>query len=203
MKIFALLLILSLATFCSSFYILAPYNKSQNPFCYINALSISENNVLHWKIIEPRPRAYTLYVTITDKKGKQITSAKSSLEEDTLAFQSNLKDIVRVCVESDAEEGLKVHLGYRLAASEKGNDKIATLKQSDHLGQIVFDASNKLENFMVSEKSINENLDYIHNRGMVVANNLKTATRLEIGLIVVIFLFQFWHLRRYLLSKNL
>jgi hypothetical protein len=54
---------------------------------------------------------------------------------------------------------------------------------------------------MVSEDNINTIIDQIHLKSMVVASNLKFTTKLEVVLIVLIFLFQFWHLRRFLLTK--
>jgi len=197
---------------CSGFYIVAPMKSERSPFCYINALSMSANNVLHWKVLDPRPAKFTMYVSVTDKFGNLIKKGESSLEEDTLAFQYTQKDVIRVCIESDRkgddaskdpEGGLRVHLGYRLAITESKDGKLANLKQADHLNQIVFDASNKLENFMVSEDNINHIIDEIHGRSMVVASNLKFVTKTEIAMIVLIFLFQFWHLRRFLLSKKI
>jgi hypothetical protein len=115
MKVSGLVLLLSVLASCSSFYISAPDVRSGSPFCYINALSMSANNVLHWKILEPRPAKFTLYVTITDKYGNGIAKGQSKLEEDTLAFEYKQKDVIRVCIESDQPGGLRVHVGYKLA----------------------------------------------------------------------------------------
>jgi hypothetical protein len=132
MKVSGLVLLYSVLASCSSFYISAPDIRSRAPFCYINALSMSASNVLHWKILEPRPAKFTLYVTITDKYGNGIAKGESMLEEDTLAFEYKQKDVIRVCVESDQPEGLRVHVGYRLAVIETQGGKLATLKQADH-----------------------------------------------------------------------
>jgi flagellar biogenesis protein FliO len=56
---------------------------------------------------------------------------------------------------------------------------------------------------MVSEDNINTIIDVIHRKSMTVASNLKFVTKLEVVLIVLIFLFQFWHLRRFLLNKKI
>jgi hypothetical protein len=132
MKVSGFLLLLSVLASCSGFYISAPDQRSGSPFCYINALSMSANNVLHWKILEPRPAKFNLYVTITDKYGNRIANGSSKLEEDTLAFEYKPKDVIRVCIESDQPEGLRVHVGYRLAVMETQGGKLATLKQADH-----------------------------------------------------------------------
>lgn len=214
MKVSGSFLLLCVIASCTSFYIIAPPLRNKSPFCYINALSMTTNNVLHWKVLEPRPANFTLYVTITNKFGEVIEQGKSSLEDDTLGFQYKARDVIRICVESEMglatttnadsdEEGLRVHVGYQLAKTEQKDGKLATAQQADRLNMIVYDASNKLENFMVSEDNINNIIDGIHDKSMVVAKNLKFTTKLEVFFIVMIFLFQFWHLRRFLLSKRI
>jgi len=179
-----LFILLILSAFTSSFYIIAPDMKNSDPFCYVNALSVQENNVLHWKVYEPRPKDFELFVTITDTQFNVIAEGSSKNIEDTLPFKYKKKDMVRICIESNVKEGLKIHLGYRLALLEGNQKDRANMKQADHLNQIVFDALNKLDNFMISENNINSVIDQIHEKCLSVANSLRQATRIEIGIIV-------------------
>ena len=184
------------------FYVLAPNKKNGDPFCYINAQSVNDHNVLHWKVIEPRPENFELFVSVTDKFGESLAKGSSKQEEDTLAFTYKKRDMVRICLESDQEDGQKVKIGYRLNTVQANTNR-ANLKQADHLNQIVLDAQNKLDNFMISEDNIDTAIDGIHSKSKEVAQNLKFSTKVEVVIIIVVFIFQFWHLRRFQLSKKM
>ena len=135
-----ILLLTLTVTFTNSFYIIAPDRAKNDPFCYVNALAVQDHNVLHWKVYDPKPKEFELYISLTDQKGEIIAEGSSKLDDDTLPFQYKKHDMIRICVESNAPDGLRVHLGYRLAVLEGDNKKRANMKQADHLNQIVFDA---------------------------------------------------------------
>ena len=185
-----------------SFYVIAPNKSGGDPFCYVNALSVNDHNVLHWKVYDPKPKNFEMQITVTDKYGELLAEGSSKQDEDTLAFTYKKRDMVRICLESDQDEGQRVKIGYRLNTAQ-GNSNRANLKQADHLNQIVLDAQNKLDNFMVSEDNIDSAIDGIHQKSVEVAKNLKFSTKVEVVIIIIVFVFQFWHLRRFLLSKKM
>ena len=83
------------------------------------------------------------------------------------------------------------------------NGKKANSEQGSHLNQIVYDAINKLENFKISEKTINGKIDMIFRKSKYVLYRLKTSNNFGLVVIFVVFVIQYFTLRKFLIKKRM